>query len=86
MSTKDQNIKNTEKSNPPQDKSEISKDELSSLIDSMISDQKKLQNGYELLSNYEFRKNFYFNILKICFEAEKEQKITKMKSLILLLI
>ena len=79
MSTKDQNIKNTEKSNPPQDKSEISKDELSSLIDSMISDQKKLQNGYELLSNYEFRKNFYFNILKICFEAEKEQKITKMK-------
>ena len=79
MSTKDQNIKNTEKSNPPQDKSEISKDELSSLIDSMISDQKKLQNGYELLSNHEFRKNFYFNILKICFEAEKEQKITKMK-------
>ena len=42
MSTKDQNIKNTEKSNPPQDKSEISKDELSSLIDSMISDQKKI--------------------------------------------
>ena len=76
MITKDKNIEINKSS---LDKSEIPIDDISKLIDTMILDQKILQNGYQILLNYEFRKNFYFNILKLCFEAEKENKIQKMK-------
>ena len=61
------------------EKSEIIKDDISKLIDSMITDPKILENGYQILSNFESKKNFYFNILKLCFEAEKEKNIQKMK-------
>ena len=61
------------------DKTEIPIDDISKLIDTMILDPKILQNGYQILLNYEYRKNFYFNILKLCFDAEKEKKILKMK-------
>ena len=76
MITKEKNI-DTKKSSL--DKSEIQKDDISKVVDSMILDQTILQNGYQILLNYEFRKNFYFNILKLCFEAEKENNILKMK-------
>ena len=60
MITKDKNIEINKSS---LDKSEIPIDDISKLIDTMILDQKILQNGYQILLNYEFRKNFYFNIL-----------------------
>ena len=71
--------KESEIKKSPQDKTEIIKDDISKLIDSMISEPKILENGYQILSNFEFRKNFYFNILKLCFEAEKEKNLQKMK-------
>ena len=76
MITKEKNIE-TNKSSI--DKTEVSKDDISKVIDTMISDQKILQNGYQILLKYEFRKNFYLNVLKLCFEAERENKIEKMK-------
>ena len=79
MITKEQSTKESDSNNSKIDKTEIQKEELSKLIDSMISDPKILQNGYQILSINEFRKNFYFNLLLLCFEAEKEQKIQKMK-------
>ena len=80
MITKEQNEKDSDtNNNPEKDKTEIKKEDLSKIIESMISDQKLLQNGYQILSNNEYRKNFYFNLLQLCFEAEKEQKIQKMK-------
>ena len=79
MITKEQSTKESDSNNSKIDKTEIQKEDLSKLIDSMISDPKILQNGYQILSINEFRKNFYFNLLLLCFEAEKEQKIQKMK-------
>ena len=80
MITKEQKEKDSDTNNNSQkDKTEIKKEDLSKIIESMISDQKILQNGYQILSNNEYRKNFYFNLLQLCFEAEKEQKIQKMK-------
>ena len=69
MTTKVETINNN---NTLINKTEIQKDGLSKLIDSMISNQQILQNGYQILSNNESRKNFYINLLKLCFEAEKE--------------
>ena len=74
MTTKVETINNN---NTLINKTEIQKDGLSKLIDSMISNQQILQNGYQILSNNESRKNFYINLLKLCFEEEKEQKIQK---------
>ena len=79
MITKEQSTKDADINISKIDKTEIQKEDLSKLIDSMISDPKILQNGYQILSKNEFRKNFYFNLLQLCFEAEKEQKIQKMK-------
>ena len=79
MTTKDRNEKDLDTNNPEKDKAEIKKEDLSKIIESMISDQKILQNGYQILSDNEYRKNFYFNLLQLCFEAEKEQNTQKMK-------
>jgi hypothetical protein len=79
MTTKEQNEIDSHTNISIKDKTEIKKEELSKIIESMITDQKILQNGYQILSNNEFRKNFYFNLLQLCFEADKEQKIQKMK-------
>ena len=75
----DKSKKESDIKKAPQDKSEIIKEDLSKLIDSMITDPKILENGYQILSNFEFRKNFYFNVLKLCFDSEKEKNIQKMK-------
>ena len=75
----DKSKKESDIKKAPQDKSEIIKEDLSKLIDSMITDPKILENGYQILSNFEFRKNFYFNVLKLCFDSEKEKNFQKMK-------
>ena len=49
MITKDKNIEINKSS---LDKSEIPIDDISKLIDTMILDQKILQNGYQILLNY----------------------------------
>ena len=54
MITKD---KNTETNKSSIDKTEVSKDDISKLIDSMISDQKLLQNGYQTLLKYNLNIN-----------------------------
>ena len=79
MLSKEKSEKESDNKKQQIDKSEVKKEEISKLVDSMIEDQKILQKGYQILSNYEFRKNFYFNVIKLCFEAEKEKNIQKMK-------
>ena len=79
MLSKEKSEKESDSKKHQIDKSEVKKEEISKLVDSMIEDQKILQKGYQILSNYEFRKNFYFNVIKLCFEAEKEKNIQKMK-------
>ena len=50
-------------------KKEISYEDLSSLLQTMLKEQDKLSKGYDILSVYEKASNFYINLLKLSFSS-----------------
>ena len=55
-------------------KKEISYEELSSLLQSMLKEQDKLSKGYDILLVYEKATNFYINLLKLSFSSTDSLK------------
>ena len=78
-------MSNPEKSLSTQDststpsKTEIQLSDLSKVIDSLIEDQSKLKDGYQILQKFEYSQNFYMNTLKLMYESEKKSNKNKMK-------
>ena len=67
------------KSNLPIDRSERKIEDSLKDIDEMLSNPDKLKDGYNLLSKFETRKNFYLNFLKISFDSSLNKNKLRMK-------
>ena len=57
----------------------ISYEEISNIIQSMLDNPIKLSNGYKILSQEENKINFYKFLLKLVFDSEKEKNNNKKK-------
>ena len=55
-------------------KKEISYEDLSSLLQTMLKEQDKLSKGYDILLVYEKATNFYINLLKLSFSSTDSLK------------
>ena len=69
----------SQKINKPIDRSERKLEDSLKDIDDMLSNPDKLKDGYNILSNYETRKNFYLNFLKISFDSNLNKNIKRKK-------
>ena len=83
---KDNNNQNSSNTNEesvkpihPIDRSERKFEDSLKDIDDMLSNPDKLKDGYKILSNFETRKNFYLNFLKISFDSSLNKNKLRMK-------
>ena len=73
MSTSESSVQNEEKKSTQTQRIEVALEDLSSLMQSLVTSQELLAKGYDELSKYEKHINFYINLLKISFTSDNNQ-------------